>query len=65
MHLENLASRTLCGLRVCLSSLALAQLSMGATVASAIDSHDRSGDTRSPIKHVIVIIGEKIGRAHV
>jgi phospholipase C len=65
MHLKNLASLTLSGVRIGLSSLALAQLSMGATVANAIDNHDRGGDTRSPIKHVIVIIGENRSFDHV
>ena len=40
--------------RLGLCALAVAQLSLGAT-----------RDTATPIKHVIVIIGEKIGRAHV
>src|SRR3984957_90853 len=65
MHLKNLASHTLCGLRIGLCSIAMAQLSMGATVAYAIDNHDRNGDTRTPIKHVIVIIGENRSFDHV
>jgi phospholipase C len=49
------------GLGLCV--FALAQLSLGATLASALESHDK--DTATPIKHVIVIIGENRGFDHV
>jgi len=49
--------------RLGLCTLALAQLSLGATLASAAESHDR--DTATPIKHVIVIIGENRSFDHV
>jgi phospholipase C len=49
--------------RLGLCSLALAQLSLGATLASAAASRDK--DTVSPIKHVIVIIGENRSFDHV
>ena len=49
--------------RLGLCALALAQLSLGATLASAAENHDK--DTATPIKHVIVIIGENRGFDHV
>jgi phospholipase C len=50
-------------LRLGLCSLALAQLALGATLASAAERHDK--DTTTPIKHVIVIIGENRSFDHV
>ena len=44
-------------------ALALGQLSLGATLASAAESRDK--DTVTPIKHVIVIIGENRSFDHV
>ena len=38
-------------------------MSLGATLASAAESHDK--DTATPIKHVIVIIGENRSFDHV
>jgi phospholipase C len=49
--------------RLGLCALALAQLSLGATLASAAQSHDKN--TTTPIKHVIVIIGENRSFDHV
>ncbi len=65
MHFKNLASHTLSALCAGVSSLVLLQLSLGAGTASAADAHDRRGDTRTPIKHVIVIIGENRSFDHV
>ena len=58
MHLRKFASHIFSGARVVLSSAALIQLSFGATLASA-------AETRTPIKHVIVIIGENRSFDHV
>ena len=49
--------------RLGLCALALAQLALGATLASAAASHDQN--TVTPIKHVIVIIGENRSFDHV
>ena len=49
--------------RLGLCALALAQLSLGATLASAAENRDK--DTATPIKHVIVIIGENRSFDHV
>jgi phospholipase C len=65
MNFRNTASLTLRAMRLGMSSLALLQLSFGATLANAADNRDRSADTRSPIKHVIVIIGENRSFDHV
>ncbi|HEY6452965.1 MAG TPA: alkaline phosphatase family protein [Steroidobacteraceae bacterium] len=56
MKLDSLASKTLNAVRIGLGLLALLQLSIGPAVASAAATADDK--TRSPIKHVIVIIGE-------
>jgi phospholipase C len=64
MKLARLASHALDGLRFGLGSVALVQLSVGAaianTAATPADEH-----TLSPIKHVIVIIGENRSFDHV
>jgi phospholipase C len=65
MHSKNL-TRRLTGLRLGLSGLALVQLALGAPLASAAAVvADHSAETRSPIKHVIVIIGENRSFDHV
>ena len=61
MDFKKLGSQTLAGLGMGLSSLALLQLSCGMTLAAT--SADTT--TRSPIKHVIVIIGENRSFDHV
>jgi len=63
MDWRNLAATMGGCLRAGLCSLALIQLSFGATLAHAAEN--RSGDTRTPIKHVIVIIGENRSFDHV
>jgi phospholipase C len=64
MKLKSVASHAGTGLRVGLASLALLQFSAGAPMASANDEQ-KNGDTRTPIKHVIVIIGENRSFDHV
>jgi phospholipase C len=59
-------SRILDGVRVALGSLALLQLSVGVPLANAqSDAAAESTRTNSPIKHVIVIIGENRSFDHV
>ena len=65
MKLKNLVSKTLDGLRLGAVSVALLQFSIGAPVASAHDHDDDNGGPRTPIKHVIVIIGENRSFDHV
>ena len=67
MNLRTFVSRTLAGLRLGLTSAAVVQFSFGATLATAAESHNqnRSDLTVSPIKHVIVIIGENRSFDHV
>ncbi len=65
MNLQTLVSQALAGARVGLCSAAVLQLSLGATLAAGAQSADRSNQTRSPIKHVIVIIGENRSFDHV
>lgn len=64
MKLRKLVERSLDGLRLALTGLALFQFSIGGPVISAQESGS-SNKTRSPIKHVIVIIGENRSFDHV
>jgi phospholipase C len=60
MAFKYFAAKAMQGFRIGLTSVALLQFSLGASIANA---HDRDDDhhhrkTASPIKHVIVIVGE-------
>ena len=60
MSCKKFASRTLHSLRVGLTSVALFQFTIGASLAGAAPQPDQGKhETRTPIKHVIVIIGGK------
>jgi phospholipase C len=63
MNSKNLPARMLGAVRIGLCSLALTQLTFGAAIVNAAAS--REGGTRTPIKHVIVIIGENRSFDHV
>ena len=63
MNSRLLAANVTNAARLGLCTLALAQFPLGATLASAAQSHDQ--DTATPIKHVIVIIGENRSFDHV
>ena len=66
MSCRRVASKSLHYLRIGLTSIALFQFSLGAPLAGAApqpDHHDH--DSRTPIKHVIVIIGENRTFDHV
>src|ERR1700677_475344 len=77
MSFKHLASDTLRCLRIGMASLALFQFAVGASLASAGQdeaanehpaqnhNHNNDGNTSSPIKHVIVIIGENRSFDHV
>src|SRR5580658_5488153 len=74
MKVNKLVSRTLHGLRMGAAYLAALQMSVGPVLAAtpapasrsvSKSSVDRSGLTATPIKHVIVIIGENRSFAHV
>jgi phospholipase C len=56
MHARNFMARTVGVMRLGLTGVAVAQLAFGMTLARAAEEHH--GDTKSPIKHVIVLIGE-------
>jgi phospholipase C len=62
MKLKKLAEESMKGLRFALTGLALFQFSLGVPVANA---QVQSGTTTTPIKHVIVIIGENRSFDHV
>jgi phospholipase C len=65
VDLKTAISHTLAGVRVGLCAAAVLQLSLGATLAAEAQSADPSTNTRTPIKHVIVIIGENRSFDHV
>src|ERR1017187_9550658 len=66
MKLKNIASHALDGVRIALGCVALFQMSLGAALVNAPEPEQLgSGQTRSPIKHVIVIIGENRSFDHV
>jgi phospholipase C len=65
MDFKKLASQTASGLRVGLTSLAILQLSCGFTLTAAAQSVEKRSDAPSPIKHIIVIIGENRSFDHV
>jgi phospholipase C len=56
MQARNFMAHTVNVMRLGLTSIAVAQLAFGMTVARAAEKH--RDDTKSPIKHVIVLIGE-------
>src|ERR1700683_1054314 len=62
MKIKKVVEKGLKGLRIALSGIALFQFSLGGPVANA---QDRSNETATPIKHVIVIIGENRSFDHV
>src|ERR1700675_4171667 len=56
MHSKNIMARTIGVMRLGLTGIAVTQLALGVTLANAAQSSQ--GSTKSPIKHVIVLIGE-------
>src|SRR5271155_3826737 len=62
MKLRSLATYTMKGVRLGLTAVALLQFSMGAPMANAQTPDE---NTTSPIKHLIVIIGENRSFDHV
>src|ERR1700723_3738157 len=66
MNIRTIVSQTLRGARVGMVSLAALQLSVGPGLVAAATAMDHPGErTATPIKHVIVIIGENRSFDHV
>jgi phospholipase C len=71
MRVSMIVSQALCGLQAAALSLAVIQISVGPTLAAAaqtsndLPSPGNLGNAQSPIKHVIVIIGENRSFDHV
>src|SRR5271155_2527363 len=66
MSLKRFAANSMYCLRIGLTSLALFQFSLGGPLASTAQAQtDNDNKTTSPIKHVIVIIGENRSFDHV
>ena len=64
MKVNGFVAQALHGLRMTAASVAVLQMSIGPALA-AVPAPDRSGETATPIKHVIVIIGENRSFDHV
>jgi phospholipase C len=64
MSFKNIASKSAHGFRIAFASLALFQFTIGGPLASSVQAQEGQG-TRTPIKHVIVIIGENRSFDHV
>ena len=68
MNIRTIVSSTLRGVRVGMVSLAALQMSVGPVLAATVESANGNpglGHTETPIKHVIVIIGENRSFDHV
>src|SRR5271155_4063010 len=71
MHFKNFASNASKTVRLGLATVALFQFTVGASLAGAVPQHGPSNganndsNTTSPIKHVIIIIGENRSFDHV
>jgi phospholipase C len=66
MSFKHVASNVLHGLRIGVTTLALFQFTIGGPLASSIQAAtDNDQNTTTPIKHVIVIIGENRSFDHV
>src|SRR5271155_1109411 len=65
MTFKQVVSRTQQGLRTCIAFLAAAQFAVGLPAAQAQERASNDSKTTSPIKHVIVIIGENRSFDHV
>src|SRR5499427_6228629 len=57
MSFQQFASRTLHGLRATLVAVTALQLTLSGPFAGSLQAQEQ-GQTRTPIKHVIVLIGE-------
>src|SRR5258708_30271390 len=64
MSLKQIVSRCLHGLRVAFVALTVFQFSLGGPLAGSLQAQEKT-HTRSPIKHVIVLIGENRTFDHV
>jgi phospholipase C len=59
MSLKQTGSKVLHGLRTGIIALTVFQFSLGGPLAGSLQAHENeNGQTRTPIKHVIVLIGE-------
>src|ERR1700683_5255310 len=66
MSFKHVASSSIYCLRICLAAIALFQFTIGASLADAAPpQNSRDTNTVTPIKHVIVIIGENRSFDHV
>jgi phospholipase C len=57
MSLKKTAANVLHGAKVCLATVAMAQFSLLGPLTSPVQAQEE-GKTRTPIKHVIIIVGE-------
>jgi phospholipase C len=65
MKLKHIVTQSLHTLRIGVAAIALFQFTVGGPLASSVQAQDASTATTTPIKHVIVIIGENRSYDHV
>jgi phospholipase C len=65
MKLKHVVTQSLHSLRIGVAAIALFQFTVGGPLASSVQAQNASTATTSPIKHVIVIIGENRSYDHV
>src|ERR1700751_3330760 len=68
MSFKNVVSKSLQYLRTCFVALVAFQFSLGGPLAVSLQAHDHEKDaahTKTPIKHVVVLIGENRTFDHV
>jgi phospholipase C len=58
MQLKKLTRSLLHASRMSLATIAMLQFSVAGPLAGTVEAHEKEGETRTPIKHVIVIVGE-------
>ncbi len=63
--MKHLCAKSLRYLRISLASIVLFQLSLGGMLAVPASADEDHGRTETPIKHVIVIVGENRSFDHV
>ena len=65
MKLKHVVTQSLHSLRFGVAAIALFQFTVGGPLASSVQAQNASTATATPIKHVIVIIGENRSYDHV
>jgi len=57
MHLKGFVEKCLHGIKTAVVGITIVQFSLGGPLAGSLEAHEKE-HTKTPIKHVIVLIGE-------